>query len=167
MPNTHHKKMVCMWVDRGMSSSSWSDHITLHWEDGSGQRNPFDRVLVQQNFQLPANPDWHSFCEESKKQHWRDRMGEGASPSRATFSLSASISNRKASASASTLVPAPASGIAQMAVTSETTASSAAAEHAHRSREAEVQKKRRRSGAEWRRSGRRRAASAAAREVMV
>lgn len=87
--------------------------------------------------------------------------------SRATFSLSASISNRKAPASASTLVPAPASGIAQMAVTSETTASSAAAEHAHRSREAEVQKKRRRSGAEWRRSGRRRAASAAAREVMV
>jgi hypothetical protein len=54
-----------------------------------------------------------------------------------------------------------------MAVRSEATASSAAAERAHRSGAAEVQEKRGPRAAERRWSGRRRAAFAAAREVMV
>jgi hypothetical protein len=59
MPNTHHKKENGVLVGGlgGVSSSNWSDHLRLHSVDGSGHRNPFALVLVQQNFQLPANLD--------------------------------------------------------------------------------------------------------------
>lgn len=147
----------CLW----QAGSNWSSQIACT----TLVSYPFTSVLPQQF----SNPlliwiDTTVATRVVKGLHWREKA---ISPNCAIFSLSASISDRKASASApvATTGRVPASGTAQMAETSAATASSAAAARARRGAAVDEWEKHGRSARERRRTGRR--SATAAREAMV